>query len=207
MGVLKEHFSDGIDPDVERAVTHAATILEGLGATVDEVSTPVARHTFAILGTILFAEAAEIHRDHLRNRADDIGQDVRTSLETGSLIPAIDYVRAQRARTAFNREFAKTLKRFEVLLAPTTPTAAPKIGDEAVQIGDGTEPVPAMLPRLTRPFNICGIPTISVPCGFTASGMPIGMQLAGRAFDEATVLRVAHAYQQATDWHTRRPPL
>ena len=87
------------------------------------------------------------------------------------------------------------------------PIGAPRIGETTVRVGDRIEPAVDLLSRLTRPFNISGVPTISVPCGFTSSGMPIGMQLAGRPFEEATVLRVAHAYEQATDWHSLRPPM
>ena len=81
------------------------------------------------------------------------------------------------------------------------------MGERTVPVGDKTAPALSLLSRLTRPFNISGVPVVSVPCGFTDSAMPIGVQIAGRPFDEATVLRVAHAYEQVTDWHTRRPPL
>ena len=196
-----------IDPEVKEATFDAARVLEGLGASVDEVSIPVLEHSLAISGTISATEAAEIHLEHLRHRADDIGPDVRARLEAAAMTPATDYIKAQRARTVFNQEIAKTLNRFEILLAPTVPIGAPKIGEPEVRVGETVEPALSLLARLTRPFNVCGVPTISVPCGFTSSGMPIGLQLAGRLFDEATVLRVAHAYEQATDWHTRRPPI
>ena len=136
---------------------------------------------------------------HLRHNAADIGPDVRSRLEAAALTPATDYIKAQRARSLFNQGIAEALEKFEILLTPTVPISAPRIDEVEFQVDK--------LPRLTRPFNISGLPAISVPCGFTSSGMPIGLQLAGQAFDEATVLRVAHAYERATDWHTRRPPV
>jgi aspartyl-tRNA(Asn)/glutamyl-tRNA(Gln) amidotransferase subunit A len=100
----------------------------------------------------------------------------------------------------------EVLTKVDLLLTPTVPVDAPTIADETALI-ELDDPPPSQLSRLTRPFNLCGVPTITVPCGFTSRGLPVGLQLAGRRFDEATVLRVAHAYEQATDWHNRRPPM
>jgi aspartyl-tRNA(Asn)/glutamyl-tRNA(Gln) amidotransferase subunit A len=207
VGIPREYFFDLIDPQVGEAMHKAAGVLEELGATVDEVSIPALDHSLAISGTILQAEAAEVHADHLRDRPNDIGEDVRTRLYQGALTLATDYIKAQRARTVFNRQIAGALEQFDILLAPTSPIGAPRIGEGSVQVGAKTVPALSLLSNLTRPFNICGVPAVSVPCGFTDSAMPIGVQIAGRPFDEARVLRVAHAYEQATDWHTRRPSL
>jgi len=155
----------------------------------------------------MMPEAAAVHIDHLRNRADDIGNDVRDRLETGALTPATDYIVAQQARRLFNRELAEVMTDFDLLLTPTVALGAPCIDQPSVTIEGSTLPAVAVLARLTRPFNISGIPTVTVPSGFTEDGMPIGLQIAGRAFDEATVLRAAYAYEQATDWHSRRPTL
>jgi Asp-tRNA(Asn)/Glu-tRNA(Gln) amidotransferase A subunit family amidase len=95
----------------------------------------------------------------------------------------------------------------DVLVAPSTPIAAPEVGQEAMEVNGERQPVRPSLIRFTRPFNATGHPAASVPCGFTAGGLPIGLQIVGRAFDEATVLRVADAYQRVTDWHSRRPPV
>ena len=207
IGVPKEYFFELLNDEVDQAISQASSVLEGLGASMGEVSISALQHSLPISGTILLTEAAEIHLDHLRDRADDIGPDVRARLETGALTPAVEYIKAQRARTAFNRQVAQAMERFDVLLTPTSPIGAPRLGETAVEIGGHQESPLALLPRLTRPWNICGVPTISVPCGFTSSGMPIGLQLAGRPFEDALVLRVAQAYEQATEWHTRRPPL
>ena len=153
----------------------------------------------------MLAEAAAVHIEHLRNRAGDMGDDVRLRLETAALTRATDYVVAQQARRLFNREIAGVMDDFDLLIAPAVPIGAPRIDEKAVTIDGVTEAAVTALPRLTRPFNICGLPTVSAPCGFTSDGMPIGIQIAGRAFEDATVLRAAHAYEQATDWHARRP--
>ena len=207
VGIPREYFFDLIDPQVAEAMHKAAGVLGELGATVDEVSITALDHSLTISGTILQAEAAEVHADHLRDKPGDIGEDVRARLYQGALTLATDYIKSQRARTVFNRQIAGALERFDVLLAPTCPIGAPRIGEGSVQVGTKTVPALTLLSNLTRPFNICGVPVVSVPCGFTNSAMPIGVQIAGRPFEEATVLRVAHAYEQATDWHTRRPSL
>ena len=207
VGVPKEFFYDVIAADVRAAVDAAAKALEDLGASVEETSIPVLEHSLTISGAILITEAAEVHLDHLRTRPDDIGEDVRSRLEAGVLTPATDYIKAQRARTVFNSQIARAFETFDILLAPCAPIGAPRIGQESVDIDGRPEPALALLSRLTRPFNICGVPTVSLPCGFTSEGMPIGLQMAGKPFAESTVLRVAHAYEQATDWHTRRPPI
>ena len=207
IGLPQEHFYDTIDAEVKEALAAAAGVLGELGATVEEVSIPVLNYSLPISGTILFAEAAEVNLEHLRDRAGDLGPDVRTRLEVGVMTPASDYIKAQRARTVFDREIGDAMRRYDVLLAPATPITAPRIGQATVQVGDQTESAPALLSRLTRPFNICGLPAASVPCGFSTTGLPMGMQLVGRAFEEATVLRAAHAYEQAADWHSRRPVL
>ena len=207
IGVPQEFFYDVIDPEVREAVSRAALVFEELGASVDEVSIPVLEHSLAISNTILLAEAAEVHIDHLRERPDDIGDDVRARFALGAMTPATEYIKAQRARGAYNRSMGETMERYDLLLAPTMAIGAPKLGEGTVSVGDRQEPALALLSRLTRPFNLTGTPTVSVPCGFTSSGMPVGIQIAGRAFDETTVLRAASAYEQATAWHKRRPGL
>jgi aspartyl-tRNA(Asn)/glutamyl-tRNA(Gln) amidotransferase subunit A len=207
IGLPQEYFYDIIDDEVKNAVYAAAKTFEALGAHVEEVSIPVLEHSIPISSNILITEAAEVHIDHLRHNADDIAPDVRGRLEMGALTPAIEYIKAQRARSVFNRDVSETMKRFDILLAPVNAVGAPLISETMVKVGDREEHKLALMPRLTRPFNLTGSPAVSVPCGFTSSGLPIGMQLAGRAFDESTVLQVAHAYEQATEWHKRRPPI
>ena len=207
IGLPQEYFYDIIDPEVTQAVKTAAGVLEELGAHVEEVSIPALDHALAISSTILFVEAAEVHMEHLRDRPDDIGDDVRQRFEVGALTPARDYMKAQRARRAFNAEMAKAMETYDVLLAPTNTFAAPPIGERESIVAGEAHPTRTLLARLTRPFNLTGQPGVSVPCGFDSAGMPIGMQFGARPWREATALRVAHAYEQATEWHTRRPPV
>ena len=207
IGIPQEYFYDMIDDEVSVAVQHAARKLEELGAHVEECSIPALNDSISISGTILLTEAAEIHLNNLRERADDLGADVRGRLEEGAMTPAVTYIAAQRARTEFNRAIAESMQTYDILLAPTTALGAPKLGDRMVEVGGVQEAKLAIMPRLTRPHNICGIPTVSVPCGFTSEGLPIGMQLAARPFEDALALQAAYAYEQATDWHTRRPPI
>ena len=207
IGIPQDYFYDMIDNEVSTAVQQAAKALESLGAHVEECSIPALNDSISISGTILLTEAAEIHLDNLRECADDFGSDVRGRLEEGAMTPAVSYIAAQRARTQFNSAIADAMKTYDLLLAPTTALGAPKLGDRVVDVGSVQEAKLAIMPRLTRPHNICGIPTVSVPCGFTSEGLPIGMQLAARPFEDALALQVAYAYEQATDWHTRHPAL
>ena len=155
--------------------------------------------------TILASEGAEVHLENLRDNADLMDPYVRIRLLSGLMISAADYVRAQRARTLFNRQVAEIFEHVDLILTPTTPIPAVRIGQAMNLFGETGESGYNLLSRNTRPFNLTGSPAISVPCGFTREGLPIGLQLTGRLFDEATVLRAAHAYEQATDWHMIRP--
>ena len=207
IGLPQEYFYDIIDPEVTEAVKTAAAVLEELGAHVEEISIPALDHALAISSTILFVEAAEVHLDHLRDRPDDIGGDVRQRFEVGALTPAQDYIKAQKARRVFNARMAEAMQTYDVLLAPTTTFGAPPIGERESIVAGEAHPTRTLLARLTRPFNLTGQPGVSVPCGFNSDGMPIGMQFGARPWREATALRVAHAYERAAGWHTRRPPV
>src|SRR5437899_1106309 len=129
------------------------------------------------------------------------------ALMIGAMVTGVQYVRGQQARQLLSQEVDAVLERRDVLLAPATPIPAPLLGEKETTLGDGTSYVRSALIRFTRPFNLSGHPVCSVACGFTTSGLPIGMQIVGRPFDEATVLRAADAYQRSTDWHTRHPVL
>ena len=206
VGLVKEAISAVIDPEVKEATVGAAEKLDRLGASVDELSIPWffdARDALAIIVTV---EETAVHQDNLRHRAEDIGTELRAGLELGVFVPGISYVNAHRARTVYAREFGKLWARFDVLLAPTQYIAAPRIDDASANREEGFVPAHAPSDLPTAPFNMLGVPAITVPCGFTARGLPIGLQIVGKAFDDVTVLRVAHAYEQATDWHARRPP-
>lgn len=203
-GLLKESFQEPMEEDVRRLVLAAAGVLEEAGMVVEEVSIPETMLAPPVSTTILFSEASAYHDAWLRARAHEYGPDVRERLELGKLFLATEYLQAQRARAAINGAVARALERVDVLLLPTVPVEAPLLGQQTVRPGDGEEEVQAALVRFTRLFNITGSPVVSVPCGTTSAGLPAGLQIAGRPWEEGTVLRVAYAYEVRTPWHGGR---
>lgn len=207
VGVLRAGFLDASAPEVRAAVEQALETLRGLGAQVDEVKLEHAGSVAAGAMAIVAAEALAYHAEWVRTRPGDYQPDVVERLRTGAFVSGVQYVRGQQARALVRAEVDEALARRDVLVSPATPIAAPRIGEMEATLGDGKVDVRSSLLRFTRPFNFSGHPACAVPCGFTPEGLPIGLQIVGRPFDEATVLRAADAYQRATDHHTRRPPL
>jgi len=205
VGLLRAHFTDVAAPDVRAAVEAAAKRLEDAGAVVDEVNLAQVVHVAAASAAIVASEALAYHAAWMRSRAQDYQPDVRERLRMGAFVSGAHYVRAQQVRALVTREVDEALARRDVLLAPATPIPATVLGERETTLGDGRSDVRAALIRLTRPFNFSGHPACAAPCGFTGDGLPIGLQVVGRPFDEATVLRVVDAYQRITEWHTRRP--
>ncbi len=207
IGVPREYFDAPLDTEVAQGVRAAIALLEQLGAAVTEVSLPMFPDSQAISGTILMAEAAAYHRELLAKDGDKLDSAVRLRLEAGLFVSAADYLKAQQGRAKFNREMAAVFREVDLLAGPAEPITAPPILATEVDIDGQQVGTTAALTQYTRPYNISGVPAISLPCGFSQSGMPIGLQLAGKPFAETTVLQAAHAYEQATDWHNRRPPI
>ena len=154
---------------------------------------------------ITLAEATSYHEPYLKKQADDYGPGVRTDLEAGRYLLATDYVKSQRARTLLQRNFNEAFKQAEVIVSPTFPALPPLGGEVLVKSGDLQENVIDAFLRFNIPYDLTGFPAISLPCGFSASGLPVGLQIAGKAFDEVTILRAASAYEQSTHWHTVHP--
>jgi aspartyl-tRNA(Asn)/glutamyl-tRNA(Gln) amidotransferase subunit A len=199
--VPREHFFVNLDAEVAAAVRGAISTLEELGSQVREVSLPHIDEAPAAVIAIMLTEALAYHRRWLAERPQDYGDDVRGRLEMGLLYPAVSYIEAQRLRSLIVEEWReRVFDRVDVLAVPTTSVPAPGLEEADLQVG-------LTLMRFTNPFNLVGVPAVSVPCGLTSGGLPIGLQLVGRWFEEGTVLGAAHAYQQATDWHKRAPPL
>jgi len=207
IGVLRPFFMESAAAAERRAVEQAVKTLEGLGASVHEVKLDTVKLAAGASSAVIAAEAYAYHEAWIKKRPQEYGADVRERLRVGAFVSGADYVNGQRARVLMRNEVDATLARLDVLVAPTTPISATPVGVGQVEIGGEKQPVRPTLIRFTRPFNATGHPAASVPCGFTAEGLPIGLQIVGRPFDEATVLRVADAYQRATDWHARRPSL
>ncbi len=205
VGVVSEQMADAsVQPEVRDSVAQATTVLGELGATVEPVSLPLTQHSSVVSGVLLLAESAMNHRTWVRKRLDDYRHDNRIGLLTGSILPAQAYEKAQKLRHLIRQQVLEALATYDVLALPTAGKTAQPIADDPVITNKATASRAPYL--LTRFFNLAGGPAISVPCGFSTEGLPIGMQLGGRIGDEATVLRVAHAYEQRTSWHTQRPP-
>ena len=203
----KQFFEAPLDPEVAQAVRDAIALLESMGASVKEVDFPMFNDSQAISTAMLMAEASAYHKDLLAKDGDKLYPPVRLRLEAGLFITAADYLRAQQGRALFNQQTRDLLKEVDLLAGPTEPVTAPLLLADRVQAGEQSVGTTSALTQYTRPYNITGFPAISIPCGFSTSNMPMALQLCGRPFDEPMVLRAAHAYEQATDWHKRRPPL
>jgi aspartyl-tRNA(Asn)/glutamyl-tRNA(Gln) amidotransferase subunit A len=199
VGVIRNYFFEGIDPEVERAFEAALGTLRQLGAEVRDVRIPslAATHSFLL---IMLAEAYAYHERDLRAHPELYGDVLRERLLGGAVVTGAEYMQAQRIRSEICRETAAVLREVDVLATPTTPRpATPFAQAHDPEFGFPRSNMP--------PFNITGLPTLALPSGFSAAGLPLSMQLAGRAFEESLVLRVGHAYERATEWHTRRPPV
>jgi len=205
IGVPREYFDAPLDPEVAQSVREALDLLESLGAVVNVVDLPMYNDTQAISTAILMAEASAYHQDLLARDGDKLYPPVRLRLEAGLFITAADYLLAQQGRTIFNNQARRLLDDVDLLAGPAQPITAPELLAEKVHVGEQEIGTVAALTQYSRPYNLTGFPAIAIPCGFSSDGMPISLQLAGRSFDELTVLRAAHAYEQATDWHKRRP--
>jgi aspartyl-tRNA(Asn)/glutamyl-tRNA(Gln) amidotransferase subunit A len=204
VGVVEELFARHVTPDV-RALTEAALReLEQLGVVLERVELPHAREVGPVIMPIIQAEATSFHWPRLMTRPVDYSTALRENLLLGATVLAKDYLDAQRARRLMQDEVNAVLTRVDALVFPTQPIVAPLL--DAYAVGDGVEEdVLDVEIGHTGLANLTGHPALSVPCGFTADGLPVGLQLTGRWFDEATVLRLARAYEEATPWSTRRP--
>jgi aspartyl-tRNA(Asn)/glutamyl-tRNA(Gln) amidotransferase subunit A len=208
VGVAENFFFQGIHAEMEAAVRTAVAVMAELGARVCELHLPDPQTMSDVTNIVSRSEASTIHARLLRERPHEIQPVVRARLELGRQVPAYDYLQALRLRARLTRAFVtEVFGQVDVLVAPVIPEPAPALAHAT----DG--PVHELVARqgrfsrLTRPFNGLGLPALSVPCGFSSAGLPLAFQIVGRPFDEPTVLRLGDAYQQATDWHTRRPPL
>ena len=200
LGVLRRFYVEwpGLNDQVRSAARDAFDVLEGEGATLHDVDVPSLDLSLAAWAPFL-AETYEYHKDHLRTRPEGYRQSLRPRLYMGALFTGADYLRAQRLRERLRREVDALFGRVDLLVFPGQ--AAPALRfEEFPMTGLAT---PAM--RYTTPWNLLGLPAVVVPCGFSREGLPVSIQIVGRAFDDATVLRLARAYERVTDWHTRRP--
>ena len=195
------HDAPGAHPDLGPAIAEAVDVLEQLGAVVESVKLSSLRDYTDCKTTISIAELYTIHEQDLRTRPQDFGRMLRNRVLPGALIRAEDYQAALRWRTALTREQHAAFGRFDALITAGARTIADLADPSQKDRIGSTE-------SITMPFSVSGVPAIAIPCGFSqAEGMPLSLQIAAAPFQEATVMRLAHAYQQATDWHRRHPEL
>lgn len=207
IGIPHNWFFESLHPGVADAVTAAIDRLAALGAKRVEVTLPLMREVLGAHRAIIFPEAASAFAPYLQDRAEEFSPDIRSLLQGGQFIPAVDYLKAQRVRTAVRKSWAKVFDNVDCLAVPSAATVATEYGQTTVKLPKGEIPTLNAYLDMTLPFNLTGHPALSVPCGFSNDDLPIGLQLVGAPFAEGMILRIAHQYQQDTDWHRRTPPV
>jgi len=194
-------YVEAADPEVLAAVRQAARIFEGLGCTVQEVNVDWMREAALANATMTRSDGAAVHRERLREHPEMFGEDILQRLQQGANTTSTEYALARRTQAEVRKRCELFFESYDFLIIPSTPNAAPTIaGNDAVEQA-------ARLTRFTAPFNLTGLPAISIPCGFTSEGLPIGLQIVSRAWADAKVLNAAFAYEQATEWHNKKPAI
>ncbi|HEX9263108.1 MAG TPA: Asp-tRNA(Asn)/Glu-tRNA(Gln) amidotransferase subunit GatA [Candidatus Binatia bacterium] len=223
LGIPKEYFVSGMQPEVEQAVRGAIGELEKHGTIIEEISLPHTEYAVAVYYIVATAEASsnlarydgmrygrraaakDLTETYMISRDEGFGAEVKRRIMLGTYALSAGYydayyLKAQRVRTLIKRDFDAAFQRCDVILTPTAPTTAFKLGEKT------QDPLQMYLSDIyTISVNLAGLPALSLPCGFDDDGMPIGMQIIGKPFDEAIILRVAHAYEQSTEWHKKKP--
>jgi aspartyl-tRNA(Asn)/glutamyl-tRNA(Gln) amidotransferase subunit A len=206
VGVVPDYFFHHLQPPVREAVRSALGTLEGLGASVVDVEIEHIHGNISAQLTIESCEPSTYHQRWLRERPQDYGEDVRLLLELGELHLATHYLQAQRYRTLLRRQFLDAFKSVDVFVCPTLPFTATPVGAMTVVIEGGVEEdMLAAIMQFTGVPSLTGLPSLALPCGFDGDGLPVGMQVIGKPFDEASLFRLGAAFQSATDFHTRAP--
>jgi aspartyl-tRNA(Asn)/glutamyl-tRNA(Gln) amidotransferase subunit A len=225
IGIPKEYFVSGMQPEVENAVKEGISVLERSGIIVKEISLPHTEYAVAAYYIIAPAEASSnlarydgmrygyrsaaknLTETYMKSREQGFGAEVKRRIMLGTYVLSAGYydayyLKAQKVRTLIKKDFDEAFKSCDAIITPTAPTTAFKIGEKT------QDPLQMYLTDIfTLPANLAGLPALSLPCGFDAKGLPIGLQIMGKYFDEATILRIGYAFEQATDWHKRKPPL
>jgi aspartyl-tRNA(Asn)/glutamyl-tRNA(Gln) amidotransferase subunit A len=201
IAVLTGDYAWSSDPEVSEAVRAAAQVFESLGAQVEPVEMNFLREAALANGQMTQADGAAFHRQRLAENPQGFGEDVRQRLQAGAALTSTEYALARRTQTEMRRRMEIFFDKYDLLLTPTTPIPALLIeGNDALEQA-------RRLTRFTAPFNLTGLPALSVPCGFTPAGLPIGLQIISEAWGEAKVLRAGYAFEQATNWHERKPDI
>jgi len=207
IGIPDSYYFERLEGDVRKAVARAIDDLKKLGARILPISIPDLEEAAMAAFIGLVSEGAASLEKWRRTRPEDLGRDVLSRLNVGAAVSATQYLKAMRVRRRILENFQKAFEKVDAIVTPQLPVTAPKIGQAAVSFGRVEEPVPSALTRFTRIYNLIGIPALSVPCGFSASGMPIGLQIAARPFDEETALGIGCAYEVAGPGAGENPAL
>lgn len=202
IGLPQKFFFEDLEEGVGSAVEASAQRLAALGADIVEIELEGAEYAQQSVMPMVWADAYEYHRERVESASEKFGRDVLDRILLGRDITGRDYAAALRARERWNRTVDRTLEQVDVILTPTTPITAPLVEESSDMLSTTHH-----LTRFTYLFSWAGLPGLSVPCGFTSAGMPIGMLLNGRPWEETLLFQIGHSYQNDTDWHSRRPPL
>ncbi|WP_291686501.1 amidase [Bradyrhizobium sp.] len=205
IGIPTAFYVDDLDSEVAKILDETVAVLKREGATIAPVELPDQRQLTAVCQLVLAVEAAALHKRWLIERPGDYGPQVLMRLQNGLAIPGVSYLEAMRWRGPALAAFNAATAGVDVVIAPVAPVAAPTIAESDVGNSPDAEAVIQRLTRFTRPINYLGLPSLAIPAGFTRAGLPVGMQLIGRSFDEAMLLRIGAAFQRATDFHGRVP--
>jgi len=194
-------FIETADPEVLNPVREAAKVFEAMGCKVEKVNVDWMRDAALANKTITQADGAAVHRDRLKEHPEMFGDDIRRRLEDGAKTTSTEYILARRTQVEVRKRCELFFEAYDLLIVPTTPIAAPTIeGHDAVEQA-------GRLTRFTAPFNLTGLPALSIPCGFTSEDLPIGLQIVSRAWADAKALNAGYAFEQATEWHKKYPSL
>ena len=209
VGVITERVEgDSVDPQVSELVRKAIAQLGELGAGIQEMDIPLVAQSAAISTAVTYGDVSSVHREGIENALHEYDYNIQLRLLTGAILPAQAHQKAVRLRHMLRQQILDALEKVDVLVMPTSSIPASPIPEKA-----GVESKEAFLEMLggrrsfTAPFNLASVPALSINCGFTSDHLPVGLQIAGKPFDESMVFRVAYAYEQATDWNTHRPPV
>jgi aspartyl-tRNA(Asn)/glutamyl-tRNA(Gln) amidotransferase subunit A len=201
VGIPRAYFYEGLHPDIESAMNAALTVISERASSVRDIEMPASNDT-----TILRAEAYAYHAENVKKSPELYQPETLKRIRAGEDVTTATYIQARRQVDQYRHTIRKVFETVDLLITPTTPVPPFTISELLADM-DNLRTKEILSLRNTRPFNILGLPAISVPCGFTRAGLPIGIQISGAPWAEANVLRLAHAYEQQTDWHTRRPKL
>jgi len=209
VGVITERVEgESVDPQVSELVAKAIAQLGELGAAIQEIDIPLIAQSAAISTAVTYGDVSGVHREGIENSLHEYDYNIQLRLLTGAILPAQAHQKAVRLRHVLRQQILDALENVDVLVMPTSSIPASPIPEKA-----GVESKEAFLEMLggrrsfTAPFNLASVPALSINCGFTSEDLPVGLQIAGKPFDESMVFRVAYAYEQATNWNTRRPPV